>query len=667
MFHFNNKGFVNNNVSAISILAFVTVLFSIGATNIIYDRVTNKSSNKSTKNSVTLSREQYRKELESFPVEIGMGTASFSLSTLEQKYIFNQVATINLKMTNSAVSSSVYPYGFVMALFVPDTMDIIDPPQNANFDNVLLNYVEYLKVTGGTQINIGVLAKINAPISQNTESTVIQLKVKLKTEGVNTISFVKKLPNYPEIVDTSEKSMLDVSTLKDLIMVVDKPVAQSPVISPDSSGDFYRPANITINSSSPDTKVKYTKDGTDPKTSSTAITLDTFPANITVDGNSSGVIKAYSFGLDYNDSVVVTKTYTFKVAPLDFSILNPSSLVDVTTEMVTSKTPGIKVYYSTNSQVPITPENLLPSTGLTINKFQSLYFVGVKDNYTSTNYVNRNYYFPRPTVTLLNGGSCDNSSSALKCNIDINDKNSENLILNLKVELASFTTKNITLTWSTNSTQITEFIGVPDSTATNVFKVTIPNYKNYIVSGYPILGGLNVKYTNTVETGNLITLSFRYAPEITNVTPYTTVNTYDAFSFKVSSLANNSTLSKIYLYRKDPVTLATTQVFVGNATTSSITDFVLTDPIPLVGKKSIYFITVEDSNGLKTNSNEVTVNYFQKGDVNKDFKLDLTSDLIPMINAIFESSLVNLESMDIDGNKKLDVVDLIKFLKNYFS
>ena len=158
--------------------------------------------------------------------------------------------------------------------------------------------------------------------------------------------------------------------------------------------------------------------------------------------------------------------------------------------------------------------------------------------------------------------------------------------------------------------------------------------------------------------------TFLLAPTLQDFKLINNTDTYNHPEFNFSAFSRDM-LNKVILYRKNLVTKDVEQAIFVNLNEQSVTNYSLKD-VNVVPGKYAYWIDVESKNSLKYSSATIDVNYFEKGDVNKDFKLDIPNDLFTIIKAIFGSLTPNTDSMDLNLDKKVDTLDIIKLLKKLF-
>ncbi len=118
------------------------------------------------------------------------------------------------------------------------------------------------------------------------------------------------------------KSGMTDSAIATAVFVVNPilPTVATPTFNP-NGGSFNTTLNVSINSATSGSTIKYTTDGSDPRTSGTAVTGN----SVTLSG--SATLKAYAFKSGSNDSAVATSLpYTYQAPPfLHHVTVNPKN------------------------------------------------------------------------------------------------------------------------------------------------------------------------------------------------------------------------------------------------------------------------------------------------------------------------------------------------------
>jgi hypothetical protein len=111
----------------------------------------------------------------------------------------------------------------------------------------------------------------------------------------------------------------------DSVSVVVRDKVATPTFNP-AAGTFSGPVSVTISSTTSGVTIKYTRDGTDPRTSSTAITA-TGSATVTLNNNTR--LRAYATRSGFIDSDTATADYVVNIAPEDVNGDRVINLTDV--------------------------------------------------------------------------------------------------------------------------------------------------------------------------------------------------------------------------------------------------------------------------------------------------------------------------------------------------
>jgi chitobiase/beta-hexosaminidase-like protein len=125
--------------------------------------------------------------------------------------------------------------------------------------------------------------------------------------------------------------------------------AATPKFTP-PAGTYSSAQSVTISDSSAGTKIYYTTNGTTPTTSSTVYTA---PISVTM----TTTLKAIAAGGGFAASVVASATYTMRAATPSFSPFAGTYTSPVSLTM-SDKSPGTKIYYTTNGNTPTTSSTL---------------------------------------------------------------------------------------------------------------------------------------------------------------------------------------------------------------------------------------------------------------------------------------------------------------------
>lgn len=157
-------------------------------------------------------------------------------------------------------------------------------------------------------------------------------------------------------------------------------------------GTYYEDKNLSITSTTQDAIIYFTNDGSDPKTSPTRIQ---YTGPITLTGNIN--IRAYAEKQNYEDSNIISKTYTFECLP-PYIDLEEGLYYNNQTIILTSPTPGATIYYTLDGTTPIPgtsqqytgPINI-PGTSPSSNGNYSLRVIAIKNNYNNSIVVGKNY------------------------------------------------------------------------------------------------------------------------------------------------------------------------------------------------------------------------------------------------------------------------------------
>lgn len=129
-------------------------------------------------------------------------------------------------------------------------------------------------------------------------------------------------------------------------------VCQDPTFTP-PAGVLSGTTSLTIASGTSGATIYYTTDGSTPSRSST---LYTGPVSLI--GTAAITVKALAVKTGYEDSLPATATYTF--ATCATPVISPGTGLYASTQSVTisSTTPGVSIYYTTNGTTPTTSSTL---------------------------------------------------------------------------------------------------------------------------------------------------------------------------------------------------------------------------------------------------------------------------------------------------------------------
>ena len=120
----------------------------------------------------------------------------------------------------------------------------------------------------------------------------------------------------------------------------------APVLGP-ASGTYSAPVTVTITDSTPGATIFYTADGSTPTTSSTRYTG---PISVT----RTTTIRAMAAATGMTNSGVSSASYTLKAATPTFDPPAGSYLVGPLTVSISSASPGVTIYYTTDGSTPTT-------------------------------------------------------------------------------------------------------------------------------------------------------------------------------------------------------------------------------------------------------------------------------------------------------------------------
>jgi hypothetical protein len=128
-----------------------------------------------------------------------------------------------------------------------------------------------------------------------------------------------------------------------------QPPVAVPVLSP-ASGTFSAPVTVTITDKTPGATIHYTADGSTPTASSTSYTG---PISVT----RTTTIRAMAAASGMTDSGVASASYTLQAAAPTFNPPGGRYLLGPLTVSISSASPGVTIYYTTNGSTPTTSSN----------------------------------------------------------------------------------------------------------------------------------------------------------------------------------------------------------------------------------------------------------------------------------------------------------------------
>lgn len=160
-------------------------------------------------------------------------------------------------------------------------------------------------------------------------------------------------------------------------------LAKSPEFSL-PSGEYFMEKSVEIIPSNADTSILYTIDGSSPLVSG-------IPYSGPISIDSTTVIKAVEVRSGWVSSPVATADYTFKVAPLSFSVkegeYNNSRIVRITTE-----TKDAAVYYTLDGSIP-SVDSFRFSGSIAVDGNSTIRAIGVKNGYSNSDIAKAEYAF----------------------------------------------------------------------------------------------------------------------------------------------------------------------------------------------------------------------------------------------------------------------------------
>jgi len=234
--------------------------------------------------------------------------------TSATEYVEGETLGLYYEDTESNVKTGTYeaPYSYIT----------VDPDNSLTFQNTLL------------------IDASNATIDLTIAEVYINGVLVTSTRNDTTFTVEVDFPTVDQGDNEVTLSDGDFSYSANLHIVVE---VDAPVFS-ETSGVFNTEFLLEITSTTPDASIYYTTNGQIPTTADTLYT-GSFPVN------TSQQVRAIAVKVGMSDSVVVSETYEFLVEDPSFGVAPGVYIVQQSLE-ITSPTPGVTIYYTTNGTVP---------------------------------------------------------------------------------------------------------------------------------------------------------------------------------------------------------------------------------------------------------------------------------------------------------------------------
>lgn len=330
-------------------------------------------------------------ELDTFVVKPGAGVDTVDLKLVADKNPVLPNTDVVVNVVYSDISSAIEMVGTVLTIKVPSGLTVKNIPANnrdtADLPNLVTSYVEYRTVGNDMYIDIAAFGDPNGGVLVNNNNVLYSFTVGSGSVGLKSISFIEN-ENIPVVTTLSnETQVLNVEGLASLQLDVKNQTVETPVITP-NGGEQSDTVQVSITSQNNST-IKYTLDGTNPKTSNTAVSVNGNNASFNLTKGPNVKVSAYAYQPNYLDSSIATADFNFKVANL---VLDPAPQNDAFVGPITLKastpTNGATIYYTTDGSTPTTSSSQLTSSGITLNETTVVKFLATKDGYTPVSATN---------------------------------------------------------------------------------------------------------------------------------------------------------------------------------------------------------------------------------------------------------------------------------------